>query len=610
MRSRLGESLVRAGLISQDNLEAALAEHGRSGERLGVVIVRMKLATEAQIAEAIAWQLGFSYVHLAEHPPDPGVVALIPRALALKHGCVAVSLEGYVLTVAMAEPLRLGVVRELELETGYSVSQVVAAGADILHAIEIGFSGAVPSRTAPIAPSSGPPATESRDEGDAISVTELLDLVLTGAVRSGASDVHIEPLETAVVIRHRLDGFLKTVMDLPKSVHESLIVRLKIRAGMDVEETRLPEDGRLRVSADDMHVDFDVSTLRTIFGEKAVLRVLDARKRALDLEELGMSATTLEAIRRLLERSKGLILVAGPRGSGKTTTLEAALKAIRSDNTHIITVEDPIELNLPGLSQAVVDKNGPGFADALKSTLRQDADVVAVGEVSDQETAAIVLQAAGTYQMVLATLRANDTAAGITGLMALDVPSKRISSVLVGVVAQRLVRRLCSSCRRPYTPTGDALHVLNISEDDAPATFYESVGCDQCSHTGYRGRIGIFEVMECRETLRQLIAEQAPEAAIRDAARAAGMVILTEDGVSKAKSGATTLDEVLRAVSITENLRPLCPACGSVVATDFIACPTCGTRLGGHCPHCGRAVQSGWRFCPYLYARHSVLRKA
>jgi type IV pilus assembly protein PilB len=602
MRSRLGESLVRAGLITQDTLEAALAEHGRSGERLGAVIVRMKLATEAQIAEAIALQLGFSYVDLAEHPPDPTVVTLIPKTLSLKHECVAVSLKGNVLTVAMAEPLRLGVVRELELETGHPVAQVVAAGSQILHAIDIGFSDTVLSVTPPIARTFGEPAAESRDPGGVIPVSELLDLVLTSAVQSGASDVHIEPLETAVVIRHRLDGFLRTVMELPKSAHEGLIARLKIRAGMDVEEARLPQDGRLRLSAgDDSHVDFDVSTLRTIFGEKAVLRALDAHKRASNLEELGMSAIALGAVRRLLERSRGLILVAGPRGSGKTATLEAALKAIQSDKANIMTVEDPIEYHMPGLNQAEVDdKNGPGFAHTLGSMLRQDADVVAVGDVSDQKTAAIVVQAAGTDQLVLATLLADDAAASITGLMALGVEGKRISSVLVGVVAQRLVRRLCANCRRPYTPTADALHTLGISEEDATAMlFYESAGCDQCSHTGYRGRVGIFEVLECSETLRHLIAAQAPETAIRDAARAGGMVILAEDGVAKVKSGTTTLDEFLRAVSVIGSVRPLCLACGSAVAVDFVACPTCGARLGGHCSHCGRALQPGWRFCPY-----------
>jgi type IV pilus assembly protein PilB len=602
MRSRLGESLVRAGLITQDTLEAALAEHGRSGERLGVVIVRMKLATEAQIAEAVALQLGFSYVDLAEHPPDPTVVTLIPKALSLKHECVAVSLEGNVLTVAMAEPLRVGVVRELELETGYPVTQVVAAGGEILHAIEIGFSDTEPSVRDPITRTCDGPAAESRDPGEAIPVSELLDLVLTSAVQSGASDVHIEPLEAAVVIRHRLDGFLKAVMDLPKSAHEGLIAHLKIRAGMEVEEARLPQDGRLRVSGgDDIHVDFDVSTLRTIFGEKAVLRALDARKRASNLEELGMSAMALAAVRRLLEHSKGLIVLAGPRGSGKTATLEAALKAIQSDKTNIVTVEDPIEYHMPGLNQAEVDdKNGPGFAHALSSLLQQDADIVAVGEVSDQKTAAIVVQAAGTDQLVLTTLLADDAAASITGLMALGVEAKRFSSVLVGVVAQRLVRRLCANCRRPYTPTADALHALSVSEDDATAMlFYESVGCDQCSHTGYRGRTGIFEVLECSETLRHLIAALAPETAIRDAARAGGMVILAEDGVAKVKNGTTTLDELLRAVSVMGSVRPLCPECGSAVAVDFVACPTCGTRLGGHCSHCGRALQPGWRFCPY-----------
>jgi type II secretory ATPase GspE/PulE/Tfp pilus assembly ATPase PilB-like protein len=414
-----------------------------------------------------------------------------------------------------------------------------------------------------------------------------------------------------VLIRHRLDGLLKEVMDLPKWVHEGLIARLKIMAGMDIAEKRLPQDGRLRSTTEDgTDVDFRVSTLRTLFGEKVVMRVLDHRKGVPALEEIGMSATALEEMRSFLRHQHGMILVVGPTGSGKTTTLSSALTEVKSERTNIITIEDPIEYQIPGVNQTQVnDKIKLTFASALRSILRQDPDVILVGEIRDAETAKIAMQAAQTGHLVLSTLHTDNAPSCVTRLTDIGAEPYVIASALVGVVAQRLVRRLCVHCRRQYTPPADTLRSLNISEADAAAIpFYKSVGCDQCNHTGYRGRIGLYEVMRVTDKLRRLIASRAQEDQIRETALAGGMISLGEDGLAKVKSGITTPDELLRVVTEVREVRALCSACGAVVGVDFAACPQCGKRLGGGCPHCGRSLQPGWNFCPFCAKSTEVKR--
>ncbi len=445
------------------------------------------------------------------------------------------------------------------------------------------------------------PVAGLKERSEAAPIVALVDLVVKGGIKSRASDIHVEPTEKGVLIRHRLDGQLKDVMDLPKGVHQGLIARLKIMAGMDIDEKRLPQDGRLRSAAEDgSEVDFRVSTLRTLFGEKVVMRVLDHRKGVPALEEIGMSATGLEQMRGFLRHQHGMILVVGPTGSGKTTTLSSALTAVRSERTNIITIEDPIGYQIPGVNQTQVDERiSLTFASALRSILRQDPDVILVGEIRDAETAEIAMQAA-TGHLVLSTLHTDDAPSCVTRLMDLGAEPYVIASALVGVVAQRLVRRLCVHCRRQYMPPSETLRLLGIVETEAASmAFYEPVGCDQCNHTGYRGRVGIYEVMKISDKLRRLIAGRVPEDQIRDAALAEGMTSLGEDGLAKVKGGVTTPGELLRVVTKVGEMRALCSGCGSAVGVDFTACPHCGKRLSGGCPHCGRSLQPGWNFCPY-----------
>ena len=638
VRTMIGECLRQAGIITEEALQAALIEHKRSGERLGSVLIRLNLATERQIAEALAYQLGFAYADLVAHPPDPAAVMLIPKDVAIKRNCVAIAVEKNVLTVAMSDPLLFTLVQDLEFQTGYRIKQVVATRGEIIDAIQAWYQDMALTRVsgglrqAGVRDSAGL-QNRRRDEetrrggmatprtlggvrdddifeqttsvggtAETAPIIDMVDLVIKNALKSHASDIHIEPTDADVVVRHRLDGLLKEVMDLPKWVHDGLVARVKIMAGLDIAEKRLPQDGRIRTTVEDgQEVDLRVSTLRTIFGEKIVLRVLDHRKGVPPLEELGFSSASMEHLRFFLRHQHGMILVVGPTGSGKTTTLSSALASIRSERTNIITIEDPVEYQIPGVNQTQINsKINLTFASSLRSILRQDPDVVLVGEIRDQETARIAMQAAQTGHLVLSTLHTDDAPSCVTRLTDIGVEPYVAASALVGVIAQRLVRRLCSDCRRPYTPEPETLRAMGVSEAEAGAqTFYRADGCEKCNHTGYRGRVGIYEIMPVTDSLRRLIAQRGAEARIREAAIAAGMITLGEDGLLKVKAGMTSPQELLRVVTEVRQTRMLCPGCNAAVSPDFSACPSCGYALGGGCPHCRRPIQPEWKFCPF-----------
>jgi type IV pilus assembly protein PilB len=648
VRKKIGECLIQAGLITEQDLQVALAEQARTGERIGGVLVRLNLATEKQITKAVAYQLGFPYVSLVDEPPDPAAIRLISREGAQQRVCVPVRLEKNLLTVALSDPLQQSLVEELELETGYRVKPVVATRTDILQAIETGYpdkapvasaasrGAAVPTRRSParfrdtsmlpvpqagltpraegegVEPDANAVASSQNGE-QAAPIVDLVDLVVTSAIASRASDVHIEPGERTVAVRHRLDGVLKQVMELPAWAHEGLVARLKTMAGMDVAQTRLSQEGRFRPGGGgDRSLEFRVSTLRTLHGEKILLRAVEHGRSVLPLEELGFPAAALEHVRHLLRRRQGLLLLAGPAGSGRTTTLSSVLGAIASGQANIVTIEDRIAYRIAGVNQTEIDERaGETFASALRAVLRQDADVVAVGELADAETARLALQAAQSGRLVVSTLTTDDAPSAITRLLDMNIEPYLVAAALAGVVAQRLVRRPCESCRRQYTPDAEILRALNIEEPGAAAVaFYRGGGCDACHQTGYHGRTAIFEVLPVDGKIRRLIAQRAGEDLIRDAATAAGMVTLGDDGLARVKAGTTTPEELLRVVTGVSELRIACPGCGGALAVDYVACPVCGHRLNSTCGRCGRALQAGWHYCPFCATGTARPRKS
>lgn len=636
VRQKLGECLIQAGLITEEDLHTALAEQQRTGERVGAVFVRLNLATEKQVTKAIAYQLRFPFVNLTEEPPDRAALILIPRALAVARECVAVKLEGNLLTVAMSDPLLTGLVQELEQLTGHHIKQVIATRSDILESIRSGYPSAkaapqvtsenlridvrartlsemtlatggtsLEPATAVIALQPSPDSGETSGQStDVPAIDDLIDLVFGSIVQSQPTDVHIELTGKRVIVRHRLDGLLTPALELPPWAHAPLIDRLKMLAGMNTSETRLPQQGQLHINGEDGSPHrFRAFTLNTLFGEKFVLRSVDRRQDPPPIEELGMSAPSMEQVGRFLRHTQGVVLVVGPTGSGKTTTLSSVVSAIKSRRTNIVTIESPIEYRIEDVNQTQVDDEaGLTFATALDAVLLQDADVVFVAELANEEIAATVMRAALKGKLVLSSVHAADAVSAIDSLEHLEVDRSTIAAALVGVVAQRLVRRLCVSCRRQYTPDAETLRALAISETSAAqVVFYHAVGCAECHHTGYRGRIGLFEVMRVEGKVRHLLARDGGADLIREAAIASGMVSLAEDGIGKVKAGITSADELLRVLNDLSQRRSLCPNCASPVTVDFTTCPHCGHRLGG-CPKCARPQQPDWKYCPYCAA--------
>ncbi len=556
-RRRIGDILVESGVITPEQLNQALERQKRTRDRLGRVLIELHMASERQIAEGLAQQLGLQLVNFATQRIDPDAVRLVPEAVARKRRTLPLVLEGGSLLVAMADPLDVFAIDDVGIAARRPVKPAVAVESEIIPAIEraYGMGSAARAMIGQItdeAASSGPASAEETEDAP---VVRLVNMLITQALKDRASDIHIEPAEEEVKVRFRIDGVMQTVMNVPKTVHPALVARLKVLARLNIAEKRLPQDGAFEMTVDGRSVDFRIATIPTISGERAALRLLDKGKGILTLEELGMDAPARRRYSSLAGQPYGIILVSGPTGSGKTTTLVSTLSQLNSADKNIMTVEDPVEYQLPGVSHIQVNpKAGLTFATGLRSIVRQDPDIIMIGEVRDVETAEIAIHASLTGHLVLTTMHTNDAPSALTRIQDMGIEPYLIASAVVGIVSQRLVRLLCPHCRQPDAVPPDLLEWLQsmVKEPLPEPKLFRPHGCPRCKQSGYLGRTGIFEVLVATDAIRKLVLARATAAEIGDAAAREGMVPMRVDGMLKAIRGVTSVEEVLRVTRVEE----------------------------------------------------------
>ncbi len=557
----IGQMLVEGGLLTQEQLTRALEEQKRRGGRLGGVLKAMGMVDELTMIEFLGRQLGIPHVDLSKATIDPDIVTLIPEALARRTRAVPINRDGKDLTVAMVDPLNVFAIDDIRRTTGLEIVPVVATEREIMKAIDRHYTvresmeeivrGIDAEQAAAAAEEEGPLSLEAM--ADETPVVKLVNMIITQADRDRASDVHIEPDQSVIRIRYRIDGLLRDVMESPKHLHAGLSSRLKIMASMDIAEKRVPQDGRFEIGVGGKAYDVRMSTLPTLFGEKIVLRLLEKGTRMVDLAELGLDADLLAVYEKLVLRPHGFILVTGPTGSGKTTTIYASVARINSAEKNIITIEDPIEYQLARVNQVPLNpKAGVTFASGLRAIVRQDPDVIMVGEIRDSETATIAIHAALTGHLVFSTLHTNDAAGAVARLVDMGVEPFLIASSLLGVAGQRLARRLCLKCRASYEASPDLLKELGLEGVPGPVRFYRAVGCPACRQAGYLGRVGIFELMTMSESLRRMVVAKETSSRLRAQAIREGMRSLREDGLRKAAAGLTSVEEILRVTTDVE----------------------------------------------------------
>jgi type IV pilus assembly protein PilB len=551
---KIGQILIETGAITPEQLELALKEQKQTGEKLGQILQRLGICSEQEIARVLASQAGVSFVSLHEEWVAQEALDLLPGAYAEQHSVLPLSLRGKTLVLAMANPLDLDTIDEIGRMTGHYVEVVHATDSEIQEALER-YYGAKTDLDAMLqeAIEGARAAVDSGvklEEADSPFI-RLVDLLLRKGVEEGCTDIHIEPEEKVVRTRYRIDGRLVQGPFLAKDLQSIVVTRVKILAGLNISQTRLPQDGRIVYELGQRKVDLRVSTFPSIYGETTVCRVLDKQNAPIGLDKLGMSREMRELFRRDISRPHGLILVTGPTGSGKTTTLYSALTYLNQPDTKIITLEDPVEYELPVINQAQVHpEQGFTFAQGLRSMLRQDPDIVLVGEIRDTETAQMAIRAALTGHLVFSTLHTNNAAGAIPRLVDMGIEPFLLAATLVSALAQRLVRKVCPVCRVPAEPTPEQRELLRLDElDITKPRFTTGKGCPSCRDTGYSGRCAVFEYLPVDNAIRRLITQKADAETVREAARAAGMRTLFDDALDKVLSGKTSLSEMLRIAS-------------------------------------------------------------
>ncbi|MDR7419651.1 MAG: type II secretion system ATPase GspE [Armatimonadota bacterium] len=557
-RVRLGEILVEAGLITQEQLDRALQQQQATGDRLGKVLVTMGLASQDAIARAVANQLGIEYVAIQTLNIPDDVLTSLPESVIRRHQVIPVRHEDNTLVLGMVDPLDVLALDDVRRATTREVvpAAITLDGYQAAVNKYPALEGSLDQVIQEIRPSDvgeeEPGLDKLREIVEDAPVVRLVNLMLVQAVRQGASDIHVEPQERQLRIRYRIDGTLYNVMTAPRHVQAATTSRIKIMANMNIAERRVPQDGRIELRVDNREIDLRVSTIPTTHGEKVVMRILDKRSALVGIEKLGLMGPDQERFESLITKPYGIILITGPTGSGKTTSLYAILNRLNKTDVNIITIEDPVEYQLAGIAQVQINpKAGLTFSTGLRSFLRQDPDIMMVGEIRDEETARLAIQAALTGHLVLSTLHTNDAPGAVVRLVDMGIEPFLVSSSVIGVVAQRLVRLLCTKCREPYTPLPEVATRYGLSKPGEPVpTIYRAKGCEACNNIGYKGRIGLFEIMVMEDDVRALVVRNEASDAIKRVAIGLGMRTLQQDGVAKVLAGLTSLEEMLRVVFV------------------------------------------------------------
>lgn len=564
-RLNLEELLLKEKFVTEEDLKKAKNYQKQYGGNLTNILIKLGFINEEQLVIALAKQLGIPHVKLSNYKLDPEVVEILPENVIRREKVIPLAKSGNVLTIATADPLNVLLIDSLRARTGYEIQTIVATPTEIEQAIADYFSSKAEKDLDNLIQHSTDEDNLTVVEGEErvdldrllqeteqAPIIKMVNMILSRGIRERASDIHIEPFEEKLQVRYRIDGILYPSMNLPKRVQNAVISRIKVLSEMDIAERRLPQDGRFRVKAYNRDIDFRVSTIPTRFGEKVVLRLLDkAQLIGLTIDKLGLEKDVLEKYQRAIKKPYGMIVLTGPTSSGKSTSLYAAIKAINTPDKNILTIEDPVEYEAEGVNQVQVNEEiGLTFSRALRAFLRQDPDIIMLGEMRDAETADIGIKAALTGHLLFTTLHTNNAPGAITRLLNMGIEPFLIAGALIFVGAQRLMRRVCKKCAEPYTPTPELLEELGIEEDAKNLTFYRAKGCDACNNTGYRGRMAIMEALEVDDDIRELIIKRAPEIEIRKVAIEKGMVPLRKNALAKVLKGESTVEELGRITGI------------------------------------------------------------
>lgn len=621
-RGILATILEKSGVVDRDGFQRAQRDRAE-GEFITETLDRLGLAKEISIARAVQKHLALEMVDLQEVSVPREVVRFLPRDLCLRNRMLPLHLEGNRLTLAMADPSDFYKCDNIALMTGLKVQAVVALGSDISRKLnevwqEDASHGDLFSEIPELEPMDEVDIIIEEDDVD-LNVQELLNsseippiirivnAIISEAVRYRASDIHIEPKARCSVVRYRIDGILHSKIKIPADLHAATVSRVKIMARLDIAERRKPQDGRITVRTGTRMVDVRVSTMPTISGEKLVMRVLDKNAAIRNLEELGLLAEDDRILQKIIRKPQGIFIATGPTGSGKTTLLYSVLKEMMQSTKNFKTIEDPVEYFLEEANQVFVqDRVGLSFASVLRATLRQDPDVILVGEIRDLETADVAFKAALTGHMVLTTLHTNNAIASITRLIDLGIKPYLIASALEGIVAQRLVRRICVHCRTPVDADQETLELLHVSSAHMKDHNFRGRGCRHCNNTGYAGRVGVFEIFSMNDDFRHFICEKYREGELIEMARGAGMKLLIDDGIAKVRRGETTLDELLRVIGPQVRHERVCSHCGRRIEARYHFCPYCGHFKQEICTRCHMPQEKDWLVCAFCGERRGL----